>query len=187
MRFAKSLKIKKVFSSNDVKVFQKRGYADDHHDAHLFKNDIRLSQAYIDKWGFLTPEDYARMEDDIDRDLTEIHLRHQKIREEKIKNWTLEERFPYYTKEELEERNEMIREMKIVFEEAKADRERRAANPEPLPFQPTYENVFGEKSREMLWKRYFRIHGNKAPPEPKSTIRVTAEAPFGLYFILSEI
>jgi len=180
MKLAKTFKGKNISKSGVSGLGQKRGYADDHHhaDAHLYKSDVVLHQSYLNKWGFLPDEQLQKMQDDLERELDEIHAKHEKIRLEKIKNWTLEERFPWYTKEQLQERNETMSTMKRIYEEAKVDRQKRIENQKPLPFEPTYENVFGAKSREMLWKRFFRINGNKAPAEPKSVIRVTSDAPF---------
>jgi len=46
------------------------------------------------------------------------------------------------------------------------------------PFDPSLESTFGNKSREILWRRFFARYGNNPPPEPKATIRITCDSPF---------
>jgi len=180
MKLTKTIKNKnfKLVSNNAWANFQKRYYASDDHDVHLYKTDIQISEAYLDKWGFLTDEQWDEYEKEIDRDFEEIRVKYDKIREDKINSWTVAELYPWYTEAQLNERKETIIEMKRLVQESIEEYETRMANQKPLPFTPTYENTFGETSKPILWKRYFKQNGNKAPPEPKATIRVTTDAPF---------
>jgi len=131
------------------------------------------------KWGFLTPEEYERWEDDIEKDLKEISERHEKIREEKIKSWTPAQKYPWYTPQELQEREKIIEENKQFEEKLEAQRQNDLEREKKRgPFDPTLESTFGNKSREILWKRYFARYQNTPPPQPKSTIRITCDAPF---------
>eukprot|EP01091_Cochliopodium_minus_P020500 TRINITY_DN8990_c0_g1_i1.p1 TRINITY_DN8990_c0_g1~~TRINITY_DN8990_c0_g1_i1.p1 ORF type:complete len:289 (+),score=105.04 TRINITY_DN8990_c0_g1_i1:44-910(+) len=155
----------------------KRNYASDHH--HEVKNECYISESYTQKWGFLTDQEQEQWDQDIERDLKEISERHERIREEKIKSWTPAQMYPWYTPQQLKEREEKIEENKkyeqYLANERNNDLEREKKRG---PFDPTLESTFGNKSREVLWKRFFARYGNNAPPQPKATIRVTTDAPF---------
>ena len=172
------MKLSKNLMKNKKLAFgliSKRGYAEAHPEV---KNEIYISDSYTKKWGFLTPQQYDEWEESIDRDLKEIHERHQKIREEKMSSWTPAQKYPWYTPEQLQQRERNIelnrrhqeREERIRQEEAEREQSRG-----PIDLDKT----FGTKSREILWRRYFQQNGNNAPPEPRSTIRITCEEPFG--------
>jgi len=171
---------KKLYKSKNIYgglFTAKRNYAEQHH--HEVKNECYISDSYMKKWGFLTTEEHDKWDEEIERDLKEIAERHEKIREEKIESWTAQQKYPWYTPQQLQEREKIIEENKRYEEflqnEKNYDLEREKKRG---PFDPTLDSTFGNKSREILWKRFFARYGNKAPPEPKSTIRITCDAPF---------
>ena len=168
---------KKAFKSKNFAIAftSKRNYAEQHH--HEDKNECYISESYMKKWGFLTEEEYDRLDVELENDLKSISERHAQKREEIIKSWTPAQKYPWYSSEQLEMREKLrnmddrLLQIAELENQKELEREKRVG-----PFDS--DAVFGEKSRVTLWKRYFARNGNKSPQEPKSTIRVTCDAPF---------
>jgi len=153
--------------------WQVRYYAKDHHEE--LKNEAYLSEKYIQKWGFPTQQETQQWEQSIENDLEEIFKKYDAKRKETINSWTTAQKYPWYSAEELKEREELLalyQKADELTEEARIKEESEKERTFDL------DATFGEKSRPILWARYFARHGKKAPPEPKSIIKPTCNAPF---------